>query len=118
MLLTELSTIKCHKKEKVRDFNQRFATMLQKFPPNLALDNSITIEYYTKALPRDIVVFVKREARPTLAANYVAALAVERDMLSIGAIDHEGRDDHKPITKKCQSSTNKTTDKEKDAFNL
>ena len=100
MLLTELSTIKCHKKEKVRDFNQRFATILKKFPPNLALDDSITINYYKKALPRDIVVFVKREARPTLAANYAAALTVERDMLSIGAIDHEGRDDHKPIAKK------------------
>ena len=100
MLLTKLSTIKCHKKEKVRDFNQRFATILQNFPPNLALDDSITIEYYTKALPRDIVIFIKCKAQPTLAANYVVALAVERDMLSIGAIDHEGRDDHKPIVKK------------------
>ena len=100
MLLTELSTIKCHKKEKVRDFNQRFSTILQKFPPNLALDDSITIDYYTKALPRDIAIFVKREARPTLAANYAAAVTVERDIISIGAIDHEGRDDHKPLTKR------------------
>ena len=66
----------------------------------MALDDSITIDYYTKALPRDIAVFVKREARATLAENYAAALAVEKDMLSIGAIDHEGRDDHKPTAKK------------------
>ena len=66
MLLTELSTIKCHKKEKVRDFNQHFATILQKFPPNPALDDSITIDYYTKALPRDIVVFINAKLGPPL----------------------------------------------------
>ena len=59
----------------------------------MPLDYSITIDYYTRALPQDIVVFVKRKARATLAANYTAALAVEKNMFSIGAIKHEGRDD-------------------------
>ena len=82
------------------------------------MDNSITIDYYTKVVPKDISVFIKRKAQATLAENYAATLAVERDMLSIGAIDHEGRDDHKPIAKKGQSATNKTTDKDKDAFDF
>ena len=89
MLLTELSTLKCQKKEKFKEFTQCLATILNKFPPNMALDDSITIDYYTRALPRDIVVFVKCKARATLAANYTTTLIVERNILSIGAIDHD-----------------------------
>lgn len=84
----------------------------------MALDDSITIEYYTRALPRDIAVFVKREARPTLEENYTTTLAVGKDMLSIGAIDHEGRDDKKTTMKRAQSSSHKSEDKDKDPFDF
>lgn len=90
MLLMELSTIKCQKKEKVKYFNRLFSTILKKFPPNMALDDFITINYYTKALPRDIAVFLKHETRATFVANYATALAVEKDMISIWVIYHEG----------------------------
>jgi len=51
ILLTELSTLKCNKKENVNDFNQRVTTILNKFPMDVALDDSITIDYYTRSLP-------------------------------------------------------------------
>jgi len=38
-------------KEKVKDFNQNFTTILNNFPIDVALDDSITVDYYTKALP-------------------------------------------------------------------
>ena len=78
---------------KEKYFNQCFATILNKFPPNMSLDDSITIDYYTRALPRDIAVFMKCEARATLAENYTTSLVFERDMLSIGAINDDGHDD-------------------------
>ena len=84
----------------------------------MALDDSITIEYYTRALPRDIVVFVKREARANFVANYTTTLTVEKDMLSIGAIEHKGRDDQKTTTKRSQSSSHKFGDKYKDPFDF
>lgn len=57
MLLNELSTLKFHKKEKVKDSNKRFSTILNNFLPNVALDDSITVDFYTMALPCDIIVF-------------------------------------------------------------
>jgi len=60
------------KKEKVKDFNQRFTTILNKFPDDIPPHNSITIDHYTKALPQDIIMFVKREASVELCERYHA----------------------------------------------
>lgn len=84
----------------------------------MALDDSITIDYYTRALPRDVAVFVKGKARDTLAANYTTTLAVEKEIMSIGAIDHDGRDDLKLATKRAQPPTHKSRDKDKDPFDF
>ena len=96
MLLTELSMLKCHKKEKVKYFNQQFTTILNKFPVDVTLDYSITIDYYTRSLPQDIVMFIKHEAKPTVFENFSTMLAVEKDLLSIGALEHESQDEAKP----------------------
>lgn len=100
MLLTELSTLKCHKKEKAKDFNKCFTIILNNFPMDVALVDSITIDYYTKALPRDISMFVKHEAMLILVENCATTLEVEKDLLSIGALEHESREDAKPSKKK------------------
>lgn len=60
MLLIKLNMLKCHK-EKVKDFNQHVTTTLKKFLMDVALDDFIMIDYYTRALPRDIAIFIKRE---------------------------------------------------------
>ena len=118
MLLTELSMLKCHKKEKVKYFNQWFNTIFNKFPINVALDDSNTIDYYTKVLPHDIVVFVKREEKLTLVDKFATALEVYKDLLSISALEHNSWNDAKPSVKKNQASSNKPTEKDKDAFDF
>ena len=65
-------------------FNQKFTTILNKFPTDVDLDDSMIINYYTRALPWDIVVFVKCEAIPTLVDNFATTLEVEKDFFSKG----------------------------------
>ncbi|MCY6525166.1 hypothetical protein, partial [Actinobacillus pleuropneumoniae] len=77
---------------------------------DVALDNSITIDYYTRALPRDIAVFAKHEAKLTLVENFATALEVKKDLLSISALEHESQEDAKPSGKKNQASSSKTLD--------
>ena len=57
MLLNELSTLKFHNKDKVKYSNQRFSTILNNFPPNVALDDSTTVDFYSTTLPCDIFIF-------------------------------------------------------------
>lgn len=59
MLLTELGSLKMEGKEKVKDFNQRFTHILNKFAADTKPHDSITVDYYTSALPTSIVQFVK-----------------------------------------------------------
>jgi len=46
MLLKELGSLKMDGKEKVKDFNQRFMHILNKFLAHKKPDDSITVEYY------------------------------------------------------------------------
>jgi len=62
--------------------------------------------------------FVKCEAKLTLAENFAVALEVEKDLVSIGALEHESREDVKPSEKKNQSSSNKFIDKDKNSFDF
>jgi len=100
MLLTELNTLKCNKKDEVKYFNQRVTTILNEFPMDVALDDSITLYYYTRALPQDIDVFVKREAKLTLVENFSMLLEVEKDLLPIGTLEHESQEDPKSFGKR------------------
>ena len=59
ILFLELSRIKINKKDKVKNFNWNFITLL-----NRILDNpveSVQIEFYTVDLPPPIAMFVKRK---------------------------------------------------------
>ena len=58
------------KKEKVRDFSQRFATHLNNFSASINPTEETLMEYYTSALFPDIAMFVKRSAKPSLVETY------------------------------------------------
>jgi len=66
MLRKELGSIRMEGKEKVKDFNQRFMRIFNKFSVDTKPHNSITVDYYTSALPTTIAQFFKRVAKPTL----------------------------------------------------
>jgi len=66
MLLKELGSLKMKPKEKVKDFNQRFNHILNKFVVDTKPHDSITVDYYTPALSTNIAQFVKQAAKPTL----------------------------------------------------
>jgi hypothetical protein len=57
-------------KEKVKEFNQRFTTILNKFQPKAKPTQELQIEVSTNALPTSISMFVKRAAKETLAGNF------------------------------------------------
>jgi hypothetical protein len=58
-LHNELGAIIMDKRERVKDFNQIFLNVLIKFPHDVALAQSLAIEYYTTALTPSIGMFVK-----------------------------------------------------------
>ena len=57
-----------NKNEKVKEFNQRFITLLNKIPDKPP--EAILIEYYTTALPLTVAMFVKRKEIRTLAEKF------------------------------------------------
>lgn len=86
MLLKELGNLKMEAKEKAKDFNQRFLCLLNKLAVDTKPHESITVDYYTSALPTNIVQFVKRATKPTLLENCEEEIAIEKDVCAIGVI--------------------------------
>jgi hypothetical protein len=78
----ELGAIKMGKKEKVKDFNQRFLNVLIKFPHDVALAQSLAIEYYMTSLTPSMEMFVKRANKNTLALNFDEVETVEGELSS------------------------------------
>lgn len=66
MLLKELGSLKMEGKDKVKDFNQRFVRILNKFVADTKPHDSIAVDYYTSALPTTITQFFKRAAKRLL----------------------------------------------------
>jgi hypothetical protein len=67
-------------KDKVKDFNQIFTTILNKFQPEAKHTQELKIEVYANALPASISIFVKRVAKLTLAKNFEEAKTIEFQM--------------------------------------
>jgi hypothetical protein len=72
-LMAELFTATMSSKERVKDFNQIFTTILNKFHPEARPTQELQIELYANALLTSISMFVKRAAKPTLAENFEEA---------------------------------------------
>lgn len=81
--ILELSRIKINKKEKVKDFNHRFITLL-----NRILDKPVEvvqIEFYTATLPPPVAMFVNIKEKQTLVEIFQEAIKVEKDLASISS---------------------------------
>ena len=57
MLVLELCRMRCDKKDKIKDFNQRFINLLNRIPEKPA--ESIQVEFYNASLTPSIDMFVK-----------------------------------------------------------
>jgi hypothetical protein len=79
-LMAELFAATMSSKEKVKDFNQIFTTILNKFQPEAKPTQELQIEVYANALPASISMFVKRVAKATLAENFEEAKMIEFQM--------------------------------------
>jgi hypothetical protein len=79
-LMAELFTTTMTPKERVKYFNQRFTTILNKFQPAVKPTQELHIEVYANALPASISMFVKRVAKKTLTENFEEAKMIEFQM--------------------------------------
>ena len=84
-MLLELARIKIKENEKVKEFNQRFITHLNKIPGKPP--EAILIEYYIVALPLTVAMFVKRKEVRTLEENFEEAIQIEKDLASFLLIE-------------------------------
>ena len=64
VLVLELSRMRFDKKDKVKNFNQRFINLFNRIPKRPV--ESIQVEFYTVALPPAIAMFVKAQEKRTL----------------------------------------------------
>ena len=76
-LMVELFFSTMSSKEKVKYFNQWFITILRKFQPKATPTQEMQIEVYVNALLTSISMFVKRDAKTTLAKNFEEAKTIE-----------------------------------------
>jgi hypothetical protein len=79
-LMDELFAPTMTPKERVKDFHQRFMTILNKFHPAAKPTQELQIEVYANVLPASISMFVKRVANQTLVKNFEEAKMVEFHM--------------------------------------
>ena len=81
--MKELLALGKEKKERMHNYNQRFAAHLNNFNATIKPAENTLIEYYTSALGPDLAMFVKRLVNPTLVKMYEEAKKVEAKMESI-----------------------------------
>jgi hypothetical protein len=79
-LMADLFVATMNSKERVKDFNQIFTTILNKFQPEAKPTQELQIEVYANALLASISMFVKRAAKLTLAQNFEEDKKIEFQM--------------------------------------
>ena len=94
ILFLEISRIRTNKKEKVKDFNHRFITLLNRIPDKPT--EVVQIEFYTVAFPPPLSMFVKRKEIQTLVDNLVESIKVEKDLATIST--HPGNGESEAST--------------------
>jgi hypothetical protein len=78
--MAELFSTTMSSKERVKDFNQGFTTILNKFHPKYKPTQELQIEVYSNALPSFISMFVKRDAKQILADIFEESKKIEFQM--------------------------------------
>jgi hypothetical protein len=76
-LMAEFFATTMTPKERVKYFNQRFTTILNKFQLATKPTQELQIEVYANALPASISMFVKRATKQTLVKNFEEAKMIE-----------------------------------------
>jgi len=79
-LMVELFTATMRSKEKVKDFNQWFTTILNKFQLKAKPTHELQINLYVNSLPTSIFMFVNRVSKTTLADNFEESKTIEFQM--------------------------------------
>ena len=74
--MKELLFLRMAKKEKVKDFSQRFASRLNNFSAAIKPIEETLMEYYTSVLSLYIAMFVKRSVKPCLVETYEEAIKI------------------------------------------
>jgi len=69
--------------EKVKDFNQRFLSLLKWIPQAYNPTKYFTIEFYTSSFPMSIAMFVKNIEKASLEATFQEALKIEKKICSV-----------------------------------
>jgi hypothetical protein len=93
-LFLELSRLRINKKEKVKEFNQIFITLLHKIPDKPV--KVVQIEFYVVTLLPSIALLVKRKEIRTLTENFVESIKVEKDLEAIST--HPGNEESEAST--------------------
>ena len=101
--MLEHSRLRINKKENLKEFNQRFITLLNKIPDKLV--EEIQVEYYIVALPLPVSMFVKRKEIRTLEENFLEDIKVEKDLASIST--NEGNEESEASTSKKNGKKNR-----------
>jgi hypothetical protein len=78
--MAELFTTTMTPNERVKDFNQRFMTILNKFQLVETPAQELQIKVYANTLLNSISLFVKRAAKQTLMKNFKEAKMIEFHM--------------------------------------
>ena len=78
ILPLNLLGIRMNENEKVKDFNERFISLLNRIP--IKPTETIQIEHYVSALPPNIAMFVKTQRKLTLVDNFAEAIQLRKTM--------------------------------------
>ena len=89
--------------KKVKEFNQRFITLLNKIPNKSLV--AIQVEYYIVALPLIVSMFVKRKEITTLEENFEEAIQIQKDLASIST--HRENEESEASTSEKQGKKSK-----------
>ena len=114
-LFLDISIISLNKKEKVKDFNPIFITLLNRIHDNLV--QVVQVNFYTTTLPPPVAMFIKRKEIQTLVENFVEAIKVEKDLSTIS--HHLGNEESEASTlEKTGKKNNETKLYGKDRVNF
>lgn len=64
-LLLNISSMRVEEKENIKDFNQIILTILIQIPTTSKPNDAVLMEFYTKALPHSMAMWVKMEGKST-----------------------------------------------------
>jgi hypothetical protein len=77
ILPLDLLVIGMNENERVKDFNERFMSLLNGIP--IKPVETVQIEHYVYALPPNIAMFVNTQRKLTLVDNFAEAIQIEKD---------------------------------------